>query len=60
MKVPCVLHMDSIIGSHIGLKGLLQRYWIFYIGKHMLVTLRKNGKRGTRGNLKKSAQDLII
>lgn len=26
IKVPCVLHMDSIRGSHIGLKGLLQSY----------------------------------
>ncbi|XP_042754287.1 probable ubiquitin-like-specific protease 2B isoform X2 [Lactuca sativa] len=26
MRVPCVLHMDSIRGSHTGLKGLLQSY----------------------------------
>lgn len=26
VKVPCVLHMDSIRGSHTGLKGLLQSY----------------------------------
>ncbi|KAL8243146.1 hypothetical protein R6Q59_009404 [Mikania micrantha] len=26
IKVPCVLHMDSIRGSHTGLKGLLQSY----------------------------------
>ncbi|KAJ0790751.1 putative Ulp1 peptidase [Helianthus annuus] len=25
-KVPCVLHMDSIRGSHTGLKGLMQSY----------------------------------
>lgn len=25
-KVPCILHMDSIRGSHSGLKGLLQSY----------------------------------
>ncbi|KAI3761743.1 hypothetical protein L1987_52165 [Smallanthus sonchifolius] len=26
MKVPCVLHMDSIRGSHTGLQGLVQSY----------------------------------
>ncbi|KAK2977973.1 hypothetical protein RJ640_023511 [Escallonia rubra] len=26
LKVPCILHMDSIKGSHTGLKGLVQRY----------------------------------
>ncbi|XP_019417102.1 PREDICTED: probable ubiquitin-like-specific protease 2B isoform X1 [Lupinus angustifolius] len=26
LKVPCILHMDSIKGSHSGLKNLLQRY----------------------------------
>lgn len=26
MKVPCILHMDSIRGSHTGLKGLVQSY----------------------------------
>lgn len=25
-KVPCILHMDSIKGSHAGLKNLVQRY----------------------------------
>lgn len=27
-KVPCILHMDSIKGSHTGLKNLIQRYTI--------------------------------
>lgn len=26
VKVPCVVHMDSIKGSHAGLKDLVQRY----------------------------------
>lgn len=26
VKVPCILHMDSIRGSHAGLKDLVQRY----------------------------------
>ncbi|KAE9603835.1 putative Ulp1 peptidase [Lupinus albus] len=26
LKVPCILHMDSIKGSHSGLKNLMQRY----------------------------------
>jgi hypothetical protein len=26
LKVPCILHMDSIKGNHSGLKNLLQRY----------------------------------
>ena len=26
LKVPCILHMDSIKGSHSGLKNLVQRY----------------------------------
>ena len=26
LKVPCILHMDSIRGSHTGLKDLFQRY----------------------------------
>ena len=26
LKVPCILHMDSIKGSHTGLKNLIQRY----------------------------------
>nr|KAJ0188693.1 hypothetical protein LSAT_V11C900489670 [Lactuca sativa] len=26
IKVPCVLHMDPIRGSHTGLKGLMQRF----------------------------------
>jgi len=25
LKVPCILHMDSIKGSHSGLKNLVQR-----------------------------------
>lgn len=25
-KVPCILHMDSIKGTHAGLKKLVQRY----------------------------------
>lgn len=25
-KLPCILHMDSIKGSHTGLKNLVQRY----------------------------------
>ncbi|KAF3644482.1 putative deacetylvindoline O-acetyltransferase-like [Capsicum annuum] len=26
LRVPCILHMDSFRGSHVGLKGLLQSY----------------------------------
>ena len=26
-KVPCILHMDSIKGTHSGLKDLVQRYY---------------------------------
>lgn len=26
LKLPCILHMDSIKGNHSGLKNLIQRY----------------------------------
>ncbi|OIV97855.1 hypothetical protein TanjilG_12612 [Lupinus angustifolius] len=36
LKVPCILHMDSIKGSHSGLKNLMQRYlWEEWKERHM-------------------------
>ncbi|KAF3793979.1 putative ubiquitin-like-specific protease 2B [Nymphaea thermarum] len=35
-KVPCILHMDSIKGSHVGLKDLVQSYlWEEWKERHM-------------------------
>lgn len=38
-KVPCVLHMDSIRGSHAGLKGLVQRYQLLLFLAIIYLTL---------------------
>lgn len=34
-RVPCILHMDSLRGTHSGLKDLIQRYFVTMINMKM-------------------------
>lgn len=36
-KVPCILHMDSIKGTHAGLKNLVQRYLEAFSSYYVLI-----------------------
>ena len=35
-KVPCILHMDSIKGSHSGLKNIIQRFVCIFVNLNIV------------------------
>ena len=51
MKVPCILHMDSIKGSHGGLKNLIQRYSFVFLSLYevQFISLNSESKLSKKG-----------